>query len=195
MRSAVHARAIAAVLAAFFLFFALDDECLAQQRGKADRRKALETLEYDPSLFMKKKDPFFAGILSWYIPGLGHYYSEEYLKGTVFLVTEYALAITAIVSFVNFDFSAGGGSGFQIKLDSSDADLGAFRIPRRTIFWGTMVIVGIMHIYSVSDAVLSARSYNERLEQKRIRWKEKYPDIDFSYDGGKDFHIGFRTRF
>lgn len=188
-------RALAGALTAFLLIVAQADQCLAQGKRKIDRRKALEMLEYDSSLFMKKKDPLFAGMLSWYIPGLGHYYSEEYLKGTVFMVTEYGLMITAIVSFIDFDFSAGGGSGFQMRLDSSEANLGAFKIPRRTIFWGTMVIVGIMHLYSVSDAVLSARSYNERLEKKRIRWKEKYPDIDFSYDGKKDLYIGFRTEF
>jgi hypothetical protein len=143
---------------------------------------------------MKKKDPVFAGMLSYYMPGLGQYYSQQYVKGTVFLVTEYTLLIGGIFYFMNFDFAAGGSSGFNLKVDAKRTDLGVVETSRRNVFFGILGAVAVIHVYNISDAVLSARRYNRRLDQKRNELKKKYPDLEFSFDGKKVLYIGIQGR-
>ncbi len=155
----------------------------------------MELMEYDNVFFTKKKDPVLGGMLSWYMPGLGQYYSEQYIKGTVFLVTEYALLIGGIFYFMNFDFAAGGSSGFNLKVDAKRTDLGVVETSRRNVFYGIMGAVAVIHLYNVSDAVVSARRFNRRLDQKRNEMKRKYPNLEFSLGDRKVMYIGIQNRF
>lgn len=154
-----------------------------------------EVLEYNNVLLAKKKDPIFAGMLSWYIPGLGQYYSGEIWKGTAFLVTEYTLVIAAFFYFVNIDFSAGNKSGFNIRIDAKRTDLGLVSTSRRNIFYGIMGIVLVIHLFNISDAVMSARKFNMLLDEKRMQFNEKYPSLDLSYDGKNGVYLGMQRAF
>lgn len=161
----------------------------------AQQRSGLyEEIDYNNVFFLKKRDPIFAGMLSWYVPGLGQFYSAEYVKGTVFLVTEYSIVIGALFYFLNFDFSAGGGSGLSLKVDARRTDLGVVETSRRNVFIGLMAAAGLLHLYNVSDAVLSARDFNQSLDRRRQQMREKYPEINFDYERGQGVSIGIRKR-
>jgi hypothetical protein len=186
----------AAILLAFVAGWSADAVAAARTAPKKtdERIDALEALPYDSGLFIKKKDPIFAGMLSWYIPGLGQFYTGNYIKGTAFLVSEYALAITAVFYFMNFDFSAGGGSGFSMKVDAKRTDLGLVSTSRKNIFIGMVSFLFVLHIYNVTDAALSARSFNMELDKSRLKLREKYPSLDFSVDDRGGFYIGLRKQ-
>lgn len=191
--SGLRIRMMAACVAAVVLFAAVD-AIAAQPARSGVKTPGIESMRYDSALFVKKKDPIFAGMLSWYMPGLGQYYSGEYVKGTVFLVTEYALAIGSILYFMDFDFAAGDGSGFSIRIDAKRTDLGVISTSRKNVFIGLMSLLAVMHLYNISDAVVTARNYNTALDAKRNLLKEKYPGIDLSYDSTRGVFIGFSTR-
>jgi TM2 domain-containing membrane protein YozV len=153
---------------------------------------ALEDLEYNPYFFERRRDPIFAGFLSWYVPGLGQYYSGRIWKGTAFLVTEYTLLFCAIFYFLDFDFSAGNGSGFQIRADAKRTDLGVVETSRRNVFIGMLSVVFLIHIYNVSDAVQSAKDFNNELEIKRRELQRKYPFVYTSNFETRSMYIGFQ---
>ncbi len=162
---------------------------------KASEVKILEQLEYQRAFFERKKDPILAGILSWYVPGLGQYYSGEIGKGTIFLLTEYTLTLSAILYFVNFDFSAGGKSGFKINIDAKRSDLGVVETSRRNVFIGVMSLVALIHLYNISDAVQSARIFNVNLEKDQKRLKEIYPFIFTNSEEKRSVYFGLQTHF
>lgn len=184
-------RLVACVSIACLLFSTASG--FAQQK-KTDPKKAeaFESLEYDNVFFTKKRDPVFAGMLSWYIPGLGQYYSERYIKGTFFLITEYALLLGGIFYFLNFDFAVGGDSGFNLKVDVERTDLGVVETSSRNIFYAVLGVVTVMHLYNISDAVMSARAFNRGLDRERKKLKKKFPGLELSHDGGKNFYIGVK---
>ncbi len=153
----------------------------------ADGKPMLDSMEYDSVLFAKKLDPIFSGMLSWYMPGLGQYYSGEYLKGTIFLVTEYTLVFAAIFYYLDFDFAAGTGNGFSLKVDAKRTDLGVVETSRRNVFFGLIGCAVMLHLYDVYDAVMSARSYNSRLEKSRLQYRELYPKLNFGFNGTSVF--------
>jgi hypothetical protein len=57
----------------------------APRQGGRAKNQFYEELDYNNVFFMKKRDPIFAGMLSWYVPGLGQYYSGQYVKARSFL--------------------------------------------------------------------------------------------------------------
>ncbi len=163
--------------------------------SKASELKALETLEYQRAFFDRKRDPILAGILSWYVPGLGQFYSDEIAKGAFFLITEYTLTLSAILYFVNFDFSAGGKSGFKINIDAKRSDLGVVETPRKNVFIGVMSLVALIHLYNISDAVQSARTFNFNLETERKRLRDTYPFIFTNSEEKRSVYFGLQTHF
>ncbi|MCX7677651.1 MAG: hypothetical protein N2316_00365 [Spirochaetes bacterium] len=163
--------------------------------SKAAELKILEQLEYQKAFFERKRDPILAGILSWYIPGLGQYYSGEITKGTVFMITEYTLTLGAILYFINFDFSAGGKTGFKINVDAKRSDLGVIETSRRNVFLGIISIVGIIHLYNISDAVRTARIFNMNLEHQQKKLRETYPFIFTKTNDMRSVYLGLQTRF
>lgn len=167
----------------------------AQRPPSAPSDSELRSIEYNRYFFERKRDPVFAGILSWYVPGLGQFYSGEVVKGTAFLVTEYTLAICAIFYFLNFDFNAGGGSGFHINIDAKRSDLGVVETSRRNVFMGVMSLVAVIHLYNISDAVSSARAFNEELDRRRIRLRNEYPFLFTSSDSTGSTYIGIQQAF
>lgn len=180
-------------LIAIILFCSVYSICYAS--GKSDSERIdLESLEYNRAFFDKKKDPIFAGMLSWYMPGLGQYYSGEIVKGTAFIVTEYALTIGAIFYFLNFDFAAGGGTGFKINIDAKRTDLGVVETSRRNVFIGIMSMVFVIHLINVADAVGSAKDFNIELEKKRLQLRKKYPNLKIGYDSNRSFYIGLERQ-
>ncbi|MFW5770284.1 MAG: hypothetical protein ACOCX9_02505 [Spirochaetota bacterium] len=167
----------------------------AQGQAGDDRSFHIPEEEYETMVLLEhKKDPLFAGILSMYMPGLGQYYSGEIAKGTVFLMTEYTLLFGSLLYFLDFNFSAGGDSGFNMRVDAKRTELGGISTERKNIFYGMLSALLIIHAYNISDAVQSAKDYNGWLEEERLRINRKYPEIEMSYRDDGGFFIGFTTR-
>jgi TM2 domain-containing membrane protein YozV len=162
--------------------------------GRTDT-DTLKNLEYNSAFFERKRDPILAGILSWYVPGLGQFYSGKIWKGTAFLVTEYSLTIGAIFYFLNFDFSAGGKTGFKVNVDAKRTDLGVVETSRRNVFYGIMSLVAVIHLYNISDAVSSARAFNGELEIERRRLHKAYPFIYTGSEEKRSIYLGMQSHF
>lgn len=146
-------------------------------------------------LFEKKKDPLFAGILSFYMPGLGQFYSDEKLKGALFLVTEYTIVIGSLFYFLDFNFKAGSDSGFNLGIDAKRTDLGVISTQRKYLFYATVATLSLIHIYNIIDAVQSAGSFNTSLQEKRQELIKKYPQLNFGYNGDGGMYFGLSSRF
>lgn len=146
-------------------------------------------------LFEKKKDPLFAGILSFYMPGLGQFYSDEKLKGALFLVTEYTIVIGSIFYFLDFNFKAGSDSGFNLGIDAKRTDLGVISTQRKHLFYATFAALSVIHIYNVIDAVQSADSFNTSLQEKRQEMIKKHPQLNFGYNGDGGMYLGLSSGF
>ncbi|MEJ5361542.1 MAG: hypothetical protein WHV26_05715 [Spirochaetota bacterium] len=146
-------------------------------------------------LFEKKKDPLFAGILSFYMPGLGQFYSDEKLKGALFLVTEYTIVIGSLFYFLDFNFKAGSDSGFNLGIDAKRTDLGVISTKRKYLFYATVGTLSLIHIYNIIDAVQSAGSFNTSLQQKRQELIKKYPQINLGYNSDGGMYFGLSSGF
>jgi hypothetical protein len=146
-------------------------------------------------LFEKKKDPLFAGILSFYMPGLGQFYSDEKLKGALFLVTEYTILIGSFFYFLDFNFKAGSDSGFNLGIDAKRTDLGVISTQRKNLFYITFATLSVIHIYNIIDAVQSAGSFNASLQEKRQELIKKYPQLNFGYNGDGGMYFGLSSNF
>ncbi len=157
--------------------------------------ETLKNLDYDSAFFERKRDPILAGILSWYVPGLGQYYSGNIWKGTAFLITEYTLTLGALFYFLNFNFSAGSGTGFKVNVDAKRTDLGVVETSRKNIFAGIMSLVLVIHIYNVSDAVKSARVFNGELEMRRKNLHKAYPFIYTNIEKERSVYLGMQSAF
>lgn len=146
-------------------------------------------------LFEKKKDPLFAGILSFYMPGLGQFYCDEKLKGAIFLVTEYTIIIGSLFYFLDFNFKAGSDSGFNLGIDAKRTDLGVISTRRKNLFYVTLTTLSVIHVYNIIDAVKSAGSFNASLHQKRQELIKKYPGLNFGYNPDGGMYFGLSSSF
>lgn len=145
-------------------------------------------------LTIQKKDPLFAGVLSWYMPGMGQLYSDEILKGSIFMISEYSILIGSLVYFLDFDFSMSGDLGFGINVDARRTDIGLIETSRKNLFIGMISVLVLIHLYDVSDAVASAKNYNLKLDYKRQQIPEKLSNISFNYSNEK-LNIQYCYRF
>ncbi len=107
-----------------------------------------------------KKDPIFAGALSWYVPGLGQIYSEAYLKGAIFWVVEESLMVGTVLTFANLklDITRAFDLGMVIKSREAPDE----KDKRTAILLGISLIT--VHFFNVVDAVSTALRYNRNLE-------------------------------
>ncbi len=146
-------------------------------------------------LFEKKKDPLFAGILSFYMPGLGQFYSDEKLKGALFLVTEYTIIVGSLFYFLDFNFKAGSDSGFNLGIDAKRTNLGVISTKRKHLFYATLATLSVIHVYNIIDAVQSAGSFNHSLHEKRQELIKKYPQLNLGYNGNGGMYFGLSSGF
>jgi len=132
-----------------------------------------------------RKDPILAGALSWYVPGLGQFYAGSIFKGATFMVVEYALLYSTIISVAEVELGLSGGISLGLKISSKEG--GATSSERTTaIVLGTTLI--IIHFVNIIDAVNTTRKYNEEQGNKL------QPEIQFdnerqSYKFGLSGHF------
>jgi len=59
--------------------------------------------EAQDRIYIEKKDPFIAGLLSVTMMGLGHFYTRDYLEGSLFVLTD--LLQKGMIVFLISNFS------------------------------------------------------------------------------------------
>ncbi|WP_052475983.1 DUF6677 family protein [Cohnella kolymensis] len=91
---------------------------------------------YDPGRYSRKKSKWLAGLLAFLIPGIGHFYLGQMIKGLVFMLL-IALNITAIV-YVSIE----GENVLSIVLLS--------------------LLLPIIYFYNLFDALQSTDNVNDR---------------------------------
>lgn len=123
---------------------------------------------------IEKKDPFLAGVLSWYMPGLGQFYAGEYWKGSIFWVVENTLFISAVLTVADLTFSINEEIGFQFSIKpKKEISLKQKYWGIEQKYWGISLFIGygLFHVYNVVDAIRTVKKYNSIDESySRIGW-------------------------
>jgi TM2 domain-containing membrane protein YozV len=107
------------------------------------------------------KDPFIAGVLSWFMMGVGQIYAGEYWKGSLFIAASLTnkVLLILLLNHVNSKY----GSNDEIV----NVNWSTFDTSTRVLIVLYIVEALGLRIFNVVDAVVSARRYNERLESTR----------------------------
>ncbi|MCD6578653.1 hypothetical protein J7L48_04195 [bacterium] len=117
-----------------------------------------------------RRNPYFAGALSWYYPGLGQLYNGKTLKGALLFSSELALLYigTNLVSDVSF------------KLEESIVVNPKNNISRgdRNLSIGLFSILACLHIYNIVDA--SSDSIKHNLDNDILLIEPTIPPIFLS---------------
>jgi len=118
-----------------------------------------------PILFEEpeRKDPFIAGVLSWSWSGLGQFYTQNYKKGSAFLLAD--IAEKGLLLYTLFHISE--------KYSDNTTDVNWSDISRKdqTIVVGLLFSIFLTRVFSVVDAVNSAHDYNRLIYYPY--WKSK----------------------
>jgi hypothetical protein len=131
-----------------------------------------------------RKDPILAGALSWYVPGLGQFYSGAYLKGAAFLVIENGLLITTILSVAELELSVSSGVSLGLNVTAKDDTNRSERT--LAIVMGSALIV--IHFVNIIDAVNSARNFNKHQDNNLF--------ANMGYDPERnEYNVGLSGRF
>lgn len=129
----------------------------------------------------ERKDPFVAGILSWSWNGLGQFYTQNYTRGSLFLMTD--VVQTGLLVYGIFYYSD--------KYRSSEDDIVKWEnISRRDrgVMIGYVFSLLLVKVLGVVDAVNSAETYNREIyfpywkNRTRLRFSVETTDdrIDIS---------------
>lgn len=103
---------------------------------------------------LEKKDPLFAAALSWYVPGAGLIYTDNWFRGILYFAGESVLLFYGLSSLARFQFDSLTFT-FTISPPLISSDTNYFNIT----LWGAFYI-GLQTI-SIIDSALSAIAYNE----------------------------------
>lgn len=121
-----------------------------------------------------RKDPLLAGVLSWYMPGLGQFYAGKYLKGSIFWVVENTLFVSTILTVADIHFSVDKDVGFQLNIKPKEK----LSTRQKTIAISLAISYVAFHIYNVVDAIQTTKNVNaeslEKKEQSRLNFDYKY---------------------
>jgi len=129
------------------------------------------------------KDPFIAGLLSWFMMGVGQIYANEYWKGSLFIAASLTnkVLLVLLLSHINSKY----GSEEQIvSVDWNSFDAGT------KVLIVTYIAEALgLRIFSVVDAVRSTQQYNERYAPNDRK-------SEFSLDiNGDGVSMGYRFMF
>ncbi len=136
----------------------------------------------------ERKDPFVAGLLSWSWSGLGQFYTQNYGRGSLFLMTD--ILQKGLFVYGLFYYTE--------KYSNSDDDVVRWNdIAKRDrgIIIGYLLSLIIVKALGVVDAVYSAETYNKEIYfpywKNRMRLKLSVETIDdrIEFSVGKHVHF------
>ncbi|MBN1898354.1 MAG: hypothetical protein JW827_06225 [Spirochaetes bacterium] len=134
---------------------------------------------------IKRQDPFLAGVLSWYMAGLGQIYAGDYFKGTVFWIVDTTLWISAILTVADINFSSNSDIGFQLNIKPKEN----ITKKQETIAISLATGFVLFRVYTIIDAIRSVRRNNLEL----IRSQKNMTFLDFENDGENNY-LGIHYR-
>jgi len=147
------------ILSMFSTAFAQKDKQIQQNNQSAVQSNVSPIIFEEP----ERKDPFIAGVLSWSWSGLGQFYTQNYKKGSAFLLADLAEkgALVYMLFYISEQYS------------SSDQGVNWSDISRKdqTIVVGLLFSIFLTRVFSVVDAVDSAHDYNRLIYYPY--WKSK----------------------
>jgi TM2 domain-containing membrane protein YozV len=148
------------ILSLFSLAFAQKDKQIQQNNISAVPGNVPPPILFEEP---ERKDPFIAGVLSWSWSGLGQFYTQNYKKGSAFLLAD--LAEKGLLVYMLFYISD--------KYSNSDEDVNWQDISKKdkTIVVGLLFSIFFTRVFSVIDAVDSAHDYNRLIYYPY--WKSK----------------------
>jgi hypothetical protein len=111
-----------------------------------------------------KKDPFLAGVLSFFGPGLGQFYVQDYATGSLFLLADLLQDAGLVILIVHFS-----SEYTNEKTGDSVVEWKELNSGEQGIVIGFAIGWIFIKGWAVYDAVISARSYNERYFRKKLR--------------------------
>jgi TM2 domain-containing membrane protein YozV len=117
-----------------------------------------------------RKDPILAGALSWYVPGLGQFYGGAIFKGATFMVVEYALLYSLLITVAEVEVGVSGGISLGINISAKSGSLSSSEQTTAILLGTTLVVV---HFLNIIDAVNTAQQFNQA--QDRL-----HPDIGYN---------------
>lgn len=134
----------------------------------------------------ERKDPFIAGLLSWAWPGLGQFYTQEYAKGSFYLLSDMVQkGLSVYLLFYYSDKYSASGSGIVRWDDMSSQDRG--------VVISYLFSVLLLKVICVVDAVNSAEKYNRDIYFPH--WKSER-QVSFSFGiQTRGFNFGVTTSF
>lgn len=122
-------------------------------------------------------DPFVAGFISYFIPGLGQMASGEALRGTAFLVGYAGVTVTAFAGLVNGATSPMRFNGFPYNTGYS-------------IAFACAVLQPVIAVWSAFDAVRVAKVNNMALRQGAQRAEWNYNIEPFVFNKAENGTLG-----
>lgn len=145
---------------------------------------AADTIQQRP------KDPLLAGVLSWYMPGLGQFYSGRYLKGSVFWIVENSLLISTIITVADLNFSIDEEIGFQFSIKPKD-DLTQ---QEKTLGISLTIAYVAFHIINVVDAIQSVNSDNRILRNREKEQENSKIFLNYNF-AAADNYVSMNYKF
>jgi hypothetical protein len=132
----------------------------------------------------KAKDPFIAGLLSWFMMGVGQIYVQEYTKGSIFIAADLIdkASLVLLVGHINKKYAP---SDDQII----NVDWGEFDTGTKVLIISYFAASVGLRFYSAIDAYRSAVKYNDR-------YKRRDTNAGLSFDVGHErVSLGYCVQF
>ena len=131
-----------------------------------------------PTPDRRRKDPFGAAVMSFFIPGLGQYYNGQVGKGLL----QQGLVIAGALVMVN---GAEGSSSSKAVYNAPSAQTDGYAI-------GIAMIV-ITDVWSIWDASATANRINREIDSEQSRVSQAVPELGLLYaDESVGVELAFR---
>lgn len=149
--------------------------CFAQAQYAVNKKQYnYKEYRYQPT---DRIDPFVAGFISYFIPGIGQMASGETLRGTAFLVGHVGVTVTGFVGLVNGMTSLHGSDRFPYNTGYSIAYASAF-------------LQQVISVWAAIDASRVAKVNNMALRQGAQRAEWNYNIEPFVFNKAESGTLG-----
>lgn len=113
------------------------------------------------SSYYKQKDPFIAGLLSWFMMGVGQIYVQEYTKGSLFIAANMIdkTSLILLISHINNKYASSSGETIYINWKQFNTGTKFLIISYFSAHLG-------LKFYSAFDAYNSAKKYNDKYSRQ-----------------------------
>jgi len=146
-----------------------------------EKNEPRDTLQ---ELKRKAKDPFIAGLLSWFMMGVGQIYVQEYTKGSIFIAADLIdrASLVLLIGYINKKYAPSDNQIINVNW-------GEFSTGTKVLILSYFTASVGLRFYSAIDAYRSAVKYNDR-------YVKKDTNAGLSFDVGYErISLGYRVHF